>query len=139
MVHDKTEVTELEAKALQVVERLDTDVDVDLLSKTIVSVVGDKYHDHPIIAGVTRNLFRATTIYNIHNFCISCRVCEGQANACRTRQKGNDFIGEKRRCDFSSAGLSLRFRPRSIPSRDYKKKYTGERYLNPWTSSTGYD
>src|SRR5512136_2860278 len=49
-------------------ERLDTDVNIDSFSKTIISVMGDKHHGHPVIAGVTRNLFRATATYNIHNF-----------------------------------------------------------------------
>ena len=43
-------------------KRLDAGVDMDLFSKTIISVVGDKHHRHPVISGVTRNLFRATAI-----------------------------------------------------------------------------
>ena len=85
MIEGKTEVAELKPETLQILERLEEDVDVDLFSKTVISVVGDKHHSHPIIACVTRNLFRVTTIYNSHNFCISCRVFEVQANACRTR------------------------------------------------------
>jgi hypothetical protein len=30
--------------------------------------VGDEHHGHPVIAGVIRNLFRATATYNIHIF-----------------------------------------------------------------------
>jgi hypothetical protein len=30
--------------------------------------VSDEHHRHPIAAGVTRNLFRATATYNIHIF-----------------------------------------------------------------------
>jgi hypothetical protein len=41
---------------------------VDLFSKTVISVVGDKHHGHPVIAGVTRNLFRATAITSIIQF-----------------------------------------------------------------------
>jgi hypothetical protein len=68
-------------------ERLNTSVDIDLFSKTIVSIVGDKHHGHPVITGVTRNLFRATATYNTHIFFFSCRTFKGQANACRVRQK----------------------------------------------------
>jgi len=68
VVEGEAEVAELEPEAFQVVERLDADVDVDLLSEAVVSVVGDEHHGHPVIAGVTRNLFRATAIYTIHIF-----------------------------------------------------------------------
>ena len=100
MIHSKTEVTKLKPKAFQVVECLNASVNVELRSEATISVVGDKHHSHPIIACVTRNLFRATAIYNIHNFCISCRVFEVQANACRTRQKKILFIWRKRDATF---------------------------------------
>jgi hypothetical protein len=67
MIQGEAKVAELKTKALQLVKSLDTGVNIDLLSKTIISVVGDKHHRHPVITSVTRNLFRATTIYNIHN------------------------------------------------------------------------
>jgi len=73
MIEGKTEVAELKPETLQVVERLEEDVDVDLFSKTVISIVGDKHHRHPVIAGVTRNLFRATAIYNIHEFFLLSR------------------------------------------------------------------
>jgi len=77
MVHRKTEVAKLEPEAFQAMERLDADINVDLFPKAIISVVSDKHHGYPVIAGVTRNLFRATATYNIHNFCFSCRVAKG--------------------------------------------------------------
>ena len=95
MIQGKAEVVELKPETLLMLERLEVDVDVDLFSKTVVSVVGDKHHGHPIIACVTHNLFGVTTACNSHNFCISCRVIEVQANACRTRQKRYCLVGEK--------------------------------------------
>ena len=86
MVHGEAEVAELESEASEFMERLDADVYVDLFTKAIVSVVGDKHHRHPIVAGVTRNLFRAAANYIYHIVFFSCRVFIGQANACRTRQ-----------------------------------------------------
>ncbi len=68
-------------------ERLEKNVDIDLFSKTVISVVGDEHHGHPVIAGVTRNLFRATANYIFHNNFFSCRTFRGQANVCRVRQK----------------------------------------------------
>ena len=68
MIQSKSEVTELESESFQVMERLNAGVDIDLFSETVISVVGDKHHGHPVIAGVTRNLFRATATYNIHIF-----------------------------------------------------------------------
>jgi hypothetical protein len=103
-------------------KRLDAGVDIDLFSKAIISVVGDKHHSHPVISGVTRNLFRVTTTYNFHIVEFSCRTFIGQTNGLpRATKKEYVLIGEKKRCDFSSAGLPLCFRPRSILSRNYKK------------------
>ena len=66
MVEGEAEVAELKPEAFQVVECLDADVDVDLFPEAVVSVVGDEHHGHPVIAGVTRNLFRATARYDFH-------------------------------------------------------------------------
>ena len=107
MVHSEAEIAELEPKSFHLTERFDADVDVRLFSETSVPVVGDKHHGHPVVAGVTRNLFRAAANYIYHTIFCSCRVFIGQADACRTRQKSNGLAGEKRRCDFSSAGLTL--------------------------------
>ena len=96
VVEGEAEVAELEPEAFQVKERLDAEVDVDLLSKTVVSVVGDEHHRHPVIAGVTRNLFRATAIYIYHIVFCSCRVREGRANARRTRQNRVWFCWRKK-------------------------------------------
>ncbi len=93
MIESKTEFPKLKTESFQVVERLEKDVDIDLFSKTVIPVVGDKHHRHPVITGVTRNLFRATAIYNIiHKVFCSCRTFRGQANACRVRQKQIAFV-----------------------------------------------
>jgi hypothetical protein len=68
MIQSDAEVAKLKPKAFKVMKRLDADVNVDLLSKTVISVMSDEHHRHPVITGVTRNLFRATAIYNIHEF-----------------------------------------------------------------------
>jgi len=48
-------------------ERFGTGFLVFLFLETVISVFGDKQHGHPVISGVTRNLFRAyaTFIYQI--------------------------------------------------------------------------
>jgi hypothetical protein len=66
MIECEAEITELKTKSFQIPECLNADVDVDLLSKTLVSVVGDEHHGHPVVTGVTRNLFRATAHYIYH-------------------------------------------------------------------------
>jgi hypothetical protein len=71
MIQSEAEVAELKPKAFEFMKRLDADVNVDLLSKTVVFVVSDEHHRHSVITGVTRNLFRATVIYNIHEFLLS--------------------------------------------------------------------
>ena len=87
MVQGEAKVAELESKTFQLAKSLDAGVNVDLLSKTIISVVGDKHHGYLVITGVTRNLFRATANYIFHKDLFSCRTFNGQANACRVRQK----------------------------------------------------
>ena len=96
VVECEAEVAELEPEAFQAEECLDADVDVDLFSEAVVSVVSDEHHGHPVVAGVTRNLFRATANYILHKDFFSCRVREGQANACRTRQNRVWFSWRKK-------------------------------------------
>jgi hypothetical protein len=67
MIHSETKITKLKSEAFQIMESLDTSIYIDLFSKTIISIMGDKHHSHPVISGVTRNLFRVTATYNIHN------------------------------------------------------------------------
>jgi len=87
MIECKTEFPKLKTESLQVVECLEEDVDIDLFSKTVIPVVGDEYNGHPVIAGVTHNLFRATANYIYHRSFFSCRTFRGQANTCRVGQK----------------------------------------------------
>jgi hypothetical protein len=100
MIQSEAEVAELKPKAFEFMKRLDADVNVDLLSKTVVSVVSDEHHRHPVITGFTRNLFRATAIYTIHEFFSPVASVKRQVNACRTRQKSNGLSGEKRDATF---------------------------------------
>jgi hypothetical protein len=105
MIQSETKVAELKPKAFEFMKRLDADVNVDLLSKTVVSVVSDEHYRHPVITGVTRNLFRATAIYNIHEFFSPVASVKGQVNTCRTRQKSNGLSGEKRDATFHLRAL----------------------------------
>jgi hypothetical protein len=81
-------------------ERLDAGVDVDLFSKTVISIMSDEHHRYPIVAGITRNLFRAIATYNIHEFFSPVASLKGQVNTCRTRQNDNSLSGEKRDATF---------------------------------------
>jgi hypothetical protein len=107
MVHGKTKVAELKPKPFQIMERLDAGVDVDLFSKTIISVVSDEHHRHPVIAGVTRNLFRATAIYKIHIFYLPVAPLKSRQMPAACDKKHIWFDWRKKGCDFSSAGLTL--------------------------------
>jgi hypothetical protein len=119
MVQSKTKTAELESEAFKVMERLNAGVDVDLFSKTVISVVGDKHHGHPVIAGITQNFFRAIANYIFHiEFFLSHLLRVGKCLPHATKK--HIWFDRKKGCDFSSAGLSLRFRPRSILSRNYK-------------------
>jgi len=66
---------------------LGTGVYVDLFSEAVVSVVGDEHHGHPVVAGVTRNLFRATARYDFHISNYSCRAFIEQADWPAARDK----------------------------------------------------
>jgi len=123
MVQSKTKFPKLESETFQVVERLKKDVDIDLFSKTVIPVVGDEHHGHPVIARVCRNLFSATAIYNIiHKVFCSCRTFRGQAKACRVRQKRDMLCFEKKGCDFSSAGHHCGSDHAVFPVATIKKK-----------------
>ena len=100
MVECKTEFSKLKTESFQVVECLEKDVDIDLFSKTVIPVVGDEHHSHPVIASVTRNLFRATANYIFHTNIFSCRTFRGQANACRVRQKQILLVWRKKDATF---------------------------------------
>jgi hypothetical protein len=67
-----------------------------LLSKTPIPLLGDEKHCHPITSGVTRNLFRATALYNFHNFVSPVAPLEGTPEAvCRMRQKKSVQLDKK--------------------------------------------
>jgi len=128
MIECKAEVTELEPEAFEFVERLNADVDIDLFSKTSISVMGDEHHRHPIVAGVTRNLFRATAYYIFHKVFFFCRTLKGQAERLpRATKNRYGLMGEKNKdATFHLRVLRCCFRPRSILSRNYKYFYLHE-------------
>jgi hypothetical protein len=50
--------------------------------------MGDKHHGHPIVSGVTRNLFSITTTYNFQNLSNSCCTFQGHTLVvCHVQQK----------------------------------------------------
>jgi hypothetical protein len=96
MVEGKTEFPELKAESFQVVECLDEDVDIDLFSKAVISVVGDEHHGHPVVASVTRNLFRATTNYIYHTVFFPVAPLEGRRMPAACDKNRYHLSGEKR-------------------------------------------
>lgn len=74
MIQSEIEITKFEPKSFKFMKRFNTSVNVNLFSKTIISVMDDKHHGYPVISGVTRNLFRATVIFIYQNFSLSCRT-----------------------------------------------------------------
>jgi len=57
MVNGEYEVAELKSEAFEFIERLDTGVNVDLFSKTILSIVSEQHHRHPAILRVSPAIF----------------------------------------------------------------------------------
>jgi len=74
----ETKILEFKAESFEFKKSLDAGVDVRLLPETVIPVLSDKNHRHPVISGVTRNLFSANTT-NIFQNNRSCRTVEGQA------------------------------------------------------------
>jgi len=107
MVFGKTKFAELKPKTFQVMERLDTGINVALFSEVAVSVVCGKHHGYPVVSCVMRWLFIASAIYIFHIFYVSCRTFIGQilSGLPRATKKEYGLAGEKQRCSFSSAGL----------------------------------
>ena len=72
--------------------------------------MGDKHHGHPIVSGVTRNLFRATAGYIFQNFSRSCCTFLGHTLVvCRVQRKKisgnslkNDTASHLRAIHFTS-------------------------------------
>ena len=94
----EAEFAELEPEWFEFTEPLDAGVDVRLLSEAVKPAFGVKFHRHPVVAGVTRNLFRATAQYTlIHKVIFSCRVSTGgRRMPARARQKQcNECFGKK--------------------------------------------
>ena len=79
MIPGEPKIPKLIPKAFHPVERLGTGVDILLFFQAVVPVFGDEKHGHPVIAGVTRNLFRASANCVIQLFLVSCRTIRGQA------------------------------------------------------------
>ena len=77
MIPGKTKLAELKTKTFQLPERFGTGVNVRLIPETFISLMGDKHHGHPVIAGVTRNLFRATAIFYIQIFYVPIAPLKG--------------------------------------------------------------
>ncbi len=81
MIASKTKILEFKTKSFQFIKPLNTGIDVRLLPKTDISLFGDEHHGHPVISGVTRNLFRANATNTFQNFAQSCRASIGQAHS----------------------------------------------------------
>jgi len=112
MVHSETKITKLETETFQMTERLDAGINIDLFSKTIIPVVGDKHHSHPVISGVTRNLFRATATYKIiHSVFVPVAPFIGHTLSGVPRATKNRYIliGEKMDATFHLMAVELFF------------------------------
>ncbi len=79
VISSETKFAEYKSKAFEFTKSFDTGIDVTLFSKTVVITLGFKHHHHPIITGVTRNLFRATATFTNQIYHLSCRTFIGQA------------------------------------------------------------
>jgi hypothetical protein len=62
--------------------------------------VGDEHHGHPVIASVTRNLFRATANYIFHNEFFPVAPLEGRRTPAACDKKQISFVWRKRDATF---------------------------------------
>ena len=102
VVFGESEFAERKPMAFQVMERLGAGVDVALFPEAVVAVLGHKHQGHPVVAGVTRNLFRATARYNLHRFLNSSRANTGAGGTPATRDKKrvSSVLRKRRRTAF---------------------------------------
>ena len=127
MILSKTKFTEFKSKALQFSKCTDAGVYMLLFLKTFISLMGDKHHSHPVISGVTRNLFRATATYKFHNFYDSCRTFTGHTHSGVPRATKKRIIVVGKKDSFSSAGLTLSFQTAQYSSHFNKNKEKKDR------------
>ena len=107
MIASKTKILEFKTKFFEFIKPLDAGVDVRLLPETVIPVLSDKNHRHPVISGVTRNLFRATATYIFQNCTIlSCLLECKPAVACRARHI-LEIVTQKKRYRPFICGPSL--------------------------------
>ena len=83
------EVAEFEPEAFELPERLGARVDARLFLEAVVVAFGFEHHGHPVVAGVTRKLFRATARYvNLHKLFSPVAPVQGAGGTpARARQK----------------------------------------------------
>ena len=87
MIARETKILELKTKSFQFIKPLDAGVDVRLLPETVIPVLSDKNHRHPVISGVTRNLFRANATYIFQKLHVPVAPLRGKpVVACRARR-----------------------------------------------------
>jgi hypothetical protein len=94
----EAELPKLKSERFEFTESLNAGVDMRLLSETVVSALGVKFHSNPIVSCVMRWLFIVSAIYIFHIFFSSCRtIYRAGWKACRVRQKRVWFDWRKKR------------------------------------------
>ena len=114
MVSSKTKLSKFKTKFFTFLERIKASVYVRLFPETHIPVMGDKHHGHPIVPGVTRNLFRATAICILQNIHVPVAPLLGTPLWCAACNRKKYQFYVKKSYGFSSAGFSFHFSPRSI-------------------------
>ena len=116
MCPSKTKISECEPESFQFLKSLLARINVRLLPETVEPIFRHQHHRHPIIPGVTHTLFIAPASYTYHSTLFSCRTVKGADLYGLPRATELPYgLLLKRRAGLSSAGLTLRSRPRSIP------------------------
>ena len=128
MIPGETKLAEFKTKTFQFPKRLYTCVNMFLLFETLISLMGDKHHGHPVIAGVARNLFRAIATFHIHNFVfLLLRLLRADLYGLLRATK-RCYVVNGKKDDFSSAGLTLKFQTTQYSSH-YNKLKNRESWL----------
>jgi len=108
MIPGETKVTKLKTKTFQFTKCTNAGIYMSLLLKTLIPFMSDKHHSHPVISGVTRNLFRANATYIFQDYRISCCAFRRQTSGLLRATKKRIVI-DRKKIGFSSAGLTPRF------------------------------
>ena len=111
MIPGEPEIPKHVPVAFHSMERLGARIYVLLFLEAVIVAFCFEHHGHPVIAGVTRNLFRASATYNfIQSFCLLSRLYRAGSICLPHATRICNSVWWKKENGLSSAGPTLQLR-----------------------------